>query len=110
MLNIFSNEDLSLPAEKEEEEEEKLEKSKDKKDLDKIESKKIDRKFSHGSYLSKYDSKRLYYNKRLETKIKSLRKSFRKRYRIVRNNLMKLIKVLKEFPDIKQIKEHETTD
>ncbi|SOV22340.1 conserved Plasmodium protein, unknown function [Plasmodium sp. DRC-Itaito] len=109
MLNIFSNENLTLHAEKEGEEE-KLEKPEDKKDLDKIESKKMNRKFSHGSYLSKYDSKGLYFNKRLETKIKSLRKNFRKRYRIVRSNLMKLMKVLKEFPDIKHIKEHEKTD
>ncbi|EUD67085.1 hypothetical protein C922_02669 [Plasmodium inui San Antonio 1] len=89
MWNIFANEDLSLHIEKrgEESSEKKIRK---KKGLETATNKNgLTKSGSNGSSLSKHDSK-----------IKELRKNFRKKYRIVRTQLLKIIKILKQFPEV----------
>ncbi|KAI4839971.1 hypothetical protein MKS88_001323 [Plasmodium brasilianum] len=99
MWNIFANEDLSLHIEKKEEENFAKNKIGKRKMFEKVSHKNILTKSgSHGSAFSQYDSKIM--NKSLDMKIKELRKSFRKKYRIVRTQLLKLVKILKQFPEI----------
>ncbi|ANQ06829.1 Uncharacterized protein PCOAH_00010400 [Plasmodium coatneyi] len=98
MWNIFSNEDLSLHIEKREEEssEKKITK---KKGLETESNKNgLTKSGSHGSPISNHNSKIT--NKAYEIKIKELRKNFRKKYRIVRTQLLKIIKIVKQFPEV----------
>ncbi|KMZ82022.1 hypothetical protein PVIIG_03830 [Plasmodium vivax India VII] len=98
MWNIFANEDLSLHTEKREEEssEKKIRK---KKGLETASNKNgLTKSGSYGSSFSKHDSKIT--NKAYDIKIKELRKNFRKKYRIVRTQLLKIIKIVKQFPEV----------
>ncbi|CRG93485.1 conserved Plasmodium protein, unknown function [Plasmodium gallinaceum] len=87
MWSIFNNEDLSLNLEK---------KNEKRKTFEKIRNKNLLNKRSYGSF-SHYDSKN--FNKTIDDKIRTLKKHFRKNYRIIRTNLLKLIKIIKKFPE-----------
>ncbi|CRH03724.1 conserved Plasmodium protein, unknown function [Plasmodium relictum] len=97
MWSIFTNEDLSLNIEKKKEEK-YLKKIKKRRSFEKIGNKNLLSKRSFGS-LSQYDS--INFNKTLDNRKRTLRKNFRKNYRIVRTNLLKLIKIIKKFPEAK---------
>ncbi|GAW79646.1 hypothetical protein, conserved [Plasmodium gonderi] len=98
MWNIFTNEDLSLHTEKKEDK--NFQKKKGKKKLPELVGHKNSLTSSnpHGSSFTKNDNKKL--NKAYDIKIRELRKNFRKKYRIVRTQLLKIIKIVKQFPEI----------
>ncbi|SBS81013.1 conserved Plasmodium protein, unknown function [Plasmodium ovale curtisi] len=89
MWNIFANDDLSLHVEKKEEEN-VAKQIKKKKVLEKGNYKNgFTKTGSPGSSFTKYNMK-----------IRELRKKFRKKYRIVRTQLLKLTKIVRQFPQI----------
>ncbi|KJP89541.1 hypothetical protein AK88_00752 [Plasmodium fragile] len=107
MWNIFSNEDLSLNIEKREEESSEK-KNRKKKGFETANNKNgLTKSGSHGSSFSIHDGKIT--NRAYDIKIKELRKSFRKKYRIVRTQLLKIIKIVKQFPEVDSEAEEGTT-
>lgn len=99
MWSIFNDEDLTLPAVskgKEETHKNEIKRRTTFNALNRSRSFNANRK-SFGSS-SFYDSQ--YYNNKNEYKLNNLRRAFRKKYRIARTNLLKLIKIIKRFPEI----------
>eukprot|EP00366_Plasmodium_knowlesi_P000565 XP_002258062.1 hypothetical protein, conserved in Plasmodium species [Plasmodium knowlesi strain H] len=108
MWNIFSNEDLSLRIEKREEESSEKKTTK-KKGLETVSNKnELTQSRSPGFSISNHDSKIA--NKAYDIKIKELRKNFRKKYRIVRTQLLKIIKIVKQFPQVDAEKDNSERD
>ncbi|SBT32050.1 conserved Plasmodium protein, unknown function [Plasmodium ovale wallikeri] len=89
MWNIFANDDLSLHVEKKEEENVAKQ----------IKKKKVLEKGNHKNGFTKTGSPGSSFTK-YNMKIRELRKNFRKKYRIVRTQLLKLTKIVKQFPQI----------
>lgn len=100
MWNIFSGEDLTLHSVKTGKEEKFENGMKRKTTFNGVERNRsfVTRK-SLGSF-NYYDTSPAYYTTENDYRLNNLRRAFRKKYRIARTNLLKLIKIIKRFPEI----------